>query len=125
MSAVIGGEFEEPLLAVVEALRGGVDPVAVLGDTGKVVSMDRQAFRVPDRRDLPLLSSYAFLTLPEVRVEVTNGTWTWNPGDAVVLVASTGACESDSCSTRARPVRTSTSTPSLPLQRRTSRRTLG
>ncbi|MGH3927746.1 MAG: radical SAM protein, partial [Pseudonocardiaceae bacterium] len=63
-------EFEEPLLAVVDALRAGVDPVAALGDTGlgdtgKVVSMGRQKFRVPDRRGLPLLSGYAFLTLPD------------------------------------------------------------
>lgn len=64
VSAVIGGEFEEPLLAVLNSLRGGGDLVSVLGDSGEVVSMGRQRFRVPDRRGLPLLSGYAFLTLP-------------------------------------------------------------
>ncbi|HEU0089045.1 MAG TPA: CUAEP/CCAEP-tail radical SAM protein [Pseudonocardiaceae bacterium] len=65
MRAVIGGEFEEPLLTVVNALGAGLDPGSVLGDGGEVVSMSRQAFRVPDRSGLPLLNNYAFLTLPD------------------------------------------------------------
>jgi radical SAM superfamily enzyme YgiQ (UPF0313 family) len=54
VDAVIGGEFEEPLAALV---RGDGEH-----DT---VSLARQDFLVPSRQDLPTLDRYAHLTLPD------------------------------------------------------------
>jgi radical SAM superfamily enzyme YgiQ (UPF0313 family) len=53
VGTVLGGEFEEGLLALVN----GGDPPAI--------SMARQRFRVPDRSGLPELSRYARLQLPD------------------------------------------------------------
>jgi radical SAM superfamily enzyme YgiQ (UPF0313 family) len=63
VDAVIGGEFEEPLAALVADLRsrGASQHVTRL----PVVSLGRQDFQVPDRSGLPALSEYAFLTLPD------------------------------------------------------------
>jgi radical SAM superfamily enzyme YgiQ (UPF0313 family) len=62
VDAVIGGEFEEPLAAL----------AAEVGSCRRhqfarlpVVSLGRQDFLVPDRAGLPVLSEYAFLTLPD------------------------------------------------------------
>jgi radical SAM superfamily enzyme YgiQ (UPF0313 family) len=65
---VIGGEFEEPLCAVVTALARGDDDgdtaAAVDAEWGRI-SLRRQDFLVPDRAGLPPLSSYAYLTVPD------------------------------------------------------------
>ncbi|PYV24109.1 MAG: radical SAM protein [Acidobacteria bacterium] len=56
---ILGGEFEEGLVSVVERVRNG------LGDSGTrpepVVSLGRQTFLVPERRGLPALDRYAHL----------------------------------------------------------------
>jgi len=63
VSSIIGGEFEEPLAALVRKLRSR--------DHGEqftslpVVSLGRQDFQIPDRSGLPALSEYAFLALPD------------------------------------------------------------
>jgi hypothetical protein len=63
VDTVIGGEFEEPLLALGERLReekaGTPGP-----NQWRVVSLARQRFKVPDRSGLPPLRSYARLRLP-------------------------------------------------------------
>ena len=59
---VIGGEFEEPLLELVERLRVGA---TIPRGQGSLVSLSRQRFRVPDRSGLPALGSYAQLLLPD------------------------------------------------------------
>lgn len=63
IQAVIGGEFEEPLVALVEALRRGEDGNGLMARP--VISMSRQRFEVPDRTGLPALSAYARLQLPD------------------------------------------------------------
>lgn len=65
VSVVIGGEFEEPLLAVFDALRRGQDPAATRGSASELVSLERQSFRVPDRRELPDATAYAYLIQPD------------------------------------------------------------
>ena len=57
--AILGGEFETGLVSLVRRLRAGRD-----GEQEEpVVSLDRQAFRVPDRSTLPPLDRYARLIL--------------------------------------------------------------
>lgn len=60
---VIGGEFEEPLreLARRLAARQGADP----GHDLPLISLGRQRFLVPDRAQLPALSQYAALRMPD------------------------------------------------------------
>lgn len=60
--AVIGGEFEQPLVDLVGALRGtGSRQVIDL----PIVSLERQSFVLPDRTSLPALDRYAYLTMPD------------------------------------------------------------
>ena len=58
-TAVIGGEFEQPLVELAARLEAGSNGVAAL----PLVSLARQQFRVPDRTGLPPLSSYAGLVV--------------------------------------------------------------
>jgi radical SAM superfamily enzyme YgiQ (UPF0313 family) len=65
VDTVIGGEFEEPLVALAERLRqneaGAADP-----DRGDpLISLTRQQFKTPDRSSLPPLDAYAYLQLPD------------------------------------------------------------
>jgi radical SAM superfamily enzyme YgiQ (UPF0313 family) len=67
VEAVAGGEFEASLCAILEgwrAERGGVSSTRVGEASPHVttpVSLERLAFRIPDRRGLPALSHYAHL----------------------------------------------------------------
>src|SRR5581483_254159 len=53
ISAVIGGEFEQPL----------IDLVAATSSKPAEISLQRQQFHVPDRSGLPPLASYARLVV--------------------------------------------------------------
>jgi radical SAM superfamily enzyme YgiQ (UPF0313 family) len=62
---ILGGEFEEGLLALVTRLSQGVAAGRDARQPEPVVSMAKQAFRVPDRRGLPLLGQYARVVMPD------------------------------------------------------------
>ncbi len=63
IDSIIGGEFEQPLTELVRQVRS---QTAGLQEVRRpVVSLGRQDFRVPDRAGLPVLTEYAFLTLPD------------------------------------------------------------
>lgn len=70
IDSIIGGEFEEPLAALVNDLRRA-DHGGRPGEAGRrsgepvVVSLGRQQFLVPDRARLPDLTRYAHLTMPD------------------------------------------------------------
>lgn len=72
---VIGGEFEEPLAALVNSLASGnlTQPTA-REDGPASISLARQEFRVPDRADLPPLDKYARLLMPGGESRVTGYT---------------------------------------------------
>lgn len=57
---VLGGEFESLLLELADRLAAG-EPTEVFNER---ISLERQAFDVPDRSDLPPLARYAQLVLP-------------------------------------------------------------
>jgi radical SAM superfamily enzyme YgiQ (UPF0313 family) len=63
VDSVIGGEFEEPLVAQARELRSGSVPQRAT--RLPVVSLGRQDFQIPDRTDLPSLSQYASLIMPD------------------------------------------------------------
>ncbi len=69
---IIGGEFEEPLVEVVRRLRSGAG--SDTNGSGTVVSMNRQAFQVPDRSKLLPLTEYASLMMPDGSDKVTGYT---------------------------------------------------
>jgi len=56
---ILGGEFEESLVSVLERLRSPGEPSAAQPEP--VISLARQTFLVPERHDLPPLSRYAHL----------------------------------------------------------------
>jgi radical SAM superfamily enzyme YgiQ (UPF0313 family) len=69
---ILGGEFEEGLVHLVERLRRGGPPCPPDGGTHAgallqpepTISLARQNFRVPERRGLPPLEHYAHLVVP-------------------------------------------------------------
>jgi radical SAM superfamily enzyme YgiQ (UPF0313 family) len=61
--AVIGGEFEEPLVALYRELREARTCATGPPVDATVLSLGRQQFLVPDRRGLPALNRYAALEL--------------------------------------------------------------
>ncbi len=63
VQTILGGEFEEGLLHLVERLRNGGNG---FGQPEPEVSLARLAFRIPDRSGLPPLESYA-------RLQISNG----------------------------------------------------
>jgi radical SAM superfamily enzyme YgiQ (UPF0313 family) len=63
IDSIIGGEFEEPLAALLRDMRSR--SVGPRGKQPAIVSLGRQDFRIPDRTGLPALSEYAFLSLPD------------------------------------------------------------
>ena len=65
VDVILGGEFEEDLLKL--ALQLGTHQTFTNGTSlvGSSVAIARQRFQVPDRSDLPDLSHYAQLILPE------------------------------------------------------------
>lgn len=68
---IIGGEFEQGLVALVQRLSSG-EPRG--GQTEPVISLGRQQFLVPDRSQLPSLSKYAALLLPDGRQQTVGYT---------------------------------------------------
>ena len=64
---LIGGEFEAELVAWANDSNGGGQPASV-------TSMERLAFRVPDRAGLPAMEKYAHLVLPEGGYRVVGST---------------------------------------------------
>jgi radical SAM superfamily enzyme YgiQ (UPF0313 family) len=76
VDSVVGGEFEEGLAAIAEAIRKGS---AGRGRTGEpllppTISLARQRFLVPDRHGLPPLGRYARLRLPDGSLRVVGST---------------------------------------------------
>ncbi|MGH9862414.1 MAG: CUAEP/CCAEP-tail radical SAM (seleno)protein [Candidatus Acidiferrales bacterium] len=61
---ILGGEFEEGLVHLLERLGGGGNGHPANGQPEPLVSLNRQAFIVPDRRGLVPLARYARLQLP-------------------------------------------------------------
>jgi radical SAM superfamily enzyme YgiQ (UPF0313 family) len=62
-TTILGGEFEEGLVALVTRLAAGGDGHRQVNAREPVISLRRQPFRVPDRQGLPELSQYAQLTV--------------------------------------------------------------
>jgi radical SAM superfamily enzyme YgiQ (UPF0313 family) len=60
---ILGGEFEEGLVALVTRLAEQRDGYQQDAAHEPVISLRRQQFRVPDRRGLPGLGEYAYLTV--------------------------------------------------------------
>jgi len=61
---ILGGEFEEGLVRLVERLRGSyLTANQIPGDPQ--ISLNRQKFRVPQRAGLPALAKYAHLIMPD------------------------------------------------------------
>jgi len=60
-NTILGGEFEEGLLALVERLGATPGSQTFLPQREPTISTARQKFRVPDRRGLPRLERYARL----------------------------------------------------------------
>jgi len=61
---ILGGEFEEGLVQLVERLRG-TSSTANTAPAEQQISLNRQKFRVPNRAGLPALAKYAHLIMPE------------------------------------------------------------
>ena len=60
---ILGGEFEEGLVALVKRLAAGGARLVDGFQQEPVISLGRQHFLLPDRRGLPGLSKYAYLNL--------------------------------------------------------------
>ena len=58
---ILGGEFEEGLLALVKRLEAASSGPMLLSQPEPIISTARQQFRIPDRRGLPTLERYARL----------------------------------------------------------------
>lgn len=69
---ILGGEFEEGLVALAERLSTGTTSLTQQAEP--VVSLARQRFRVPDRDGLPELQRYAHLKLTNGRSRVVGNT---------------------------------------------------
>jgi radical SAM superfamily enzyme YgiQ (UPF0313 family) len=62
---ILGGEFEEGLVALVERLSANQTPLSRLpAQPEPTISLNRQWFLVPDREQLPGLERYALVKLP-------------------------------------------------------------
>ena len=61
---ILGGEFEEGLVALVTRLATSREGYAQDAEREPLISLRRQQFLVPDREGLPALDAYAHLTLP-------------------------------------------------------------
>jgi radical SAM superfamily enzyme YgiQ (UPF0313 family) len=59
-NTILGGEFEAGLAALVQRIGDGRKKESL-----SEISLERQQFLVPDRSDLPLLSNYAQLLMPD------------------------------------------------------------
>ena len=63
VATILGGEFERGLVQVAERLQSG-DRFKTLPQTEPIVSLERLAFEVPDRSDMPPIEGYAHLVMP-------------------------------------------------------------
>ena len=59
---ILGGEFETPLVSLYKRLSADDDGAAAHRQDEPVISLEKQHFRVPDRRGLPSLSDYAHVS---------------------------------------------------------------
>jgi radical SAM superfamily enzyme YgiQ (UPF0313 family) len=59
-NTILGGEFEAGLAALVQRIGDGHQKESL-----SEISLERQQFLIPDRSDLPLLSNYAQLLMPD------------------------------------------------------------
>lgn len=64
VNSVVGGEFEDEIVRIAKKVARNESP-DVNETREAVVSLRKQSFKVPTRRDLPELSKYAFLTMPD------------------------------------------------------------
>jgi radical SAM superfamily enzyme YgiQ (UPF0313 family) len=62
---ILGGEFEAGLTALVQQMGRGETHDSRLRESLTSISLERQQFLIPDRSDLPLLSNYAQLLMPD------------------------------------------------------------
>lgn len=69
---ILGGEFEEGLVAVFESLRSG--KILQTNEQPPIISLARQNFLAPDRQSLPPLSHYAKLVSEDGKALVTGYT---------------------------------------------------
>jgi radical SAM superfamily enzyme YgiQ (UPF0313 family) len=69
-NTILGGEFEAGLASLAQRLSTGANG----GQVEPVISLGRQQFLIPDRRELPSLSSYAHLHLGDGRVRTVGYT---------------------------------------------------
>lgn len=80
VQTILGGEFESPMAALADQLaaeRGDRrQPAEPARHSLPLISLERQAFRTPDRAGLPPLSSYAALRMPNGDTRVTGYTET-------------------------------------------------
>jgi radical SAM superfamily enzyme YgiQ (UPF0313 family) len=76
VGAILGGEFEAELVAL--AARLGDTPVSGNGVAAngpeKLISLERLAFEVPDRSDMPAIEKYAHLVMPGGSYRVVGST---------------------------------------------------
>lgn len=61
---ILGGEFEEGLVHLVERLAGVAQASSLCSQPEPTISLARQNFRVPERRGLPPIEHYAHLVVP-------------------------------------------------------------
>jgi radical SAM superfamily enzyme YgiQ (UPF0313 family) len=73
VETILGGEFEEGLAHLAQRLENSSDESAASQEE-PVVSMERLAFEVPDRSDLPPMEKYAHLILPAGGFRVVGST---------------------------------------------------
>ena len=69
---ILGGEFEEGLVAIFESLRGG--KILQTDEPPPIISLARQNFMAPDRQSLPPLSRYAKLVGADGKARITGYT---------------------------------------------------
>ncbi|HEV2245820.1 MAG TPA: CUAEP/CCAEP-tail radical SAM protein [Terriglobia bacterium] len=69
---ILGGEFEEGLVAIFESLRSG--KILQTNEQPPIISLARQNFLAPDRQSLPPLSRYAKLVSEDGKALVTGYT---------------------------------------------------
>jgi radical SAM superfamily enzyme YgiQ (UPF0313 family) len=65
VSSVFGGEFEQSLADLLQDLLENGNGTGSPKDSGRVISLERLNFTVPDRTGLPPLDQYAHLLMPE------------------------------------------------------------
>jgi radical SAM superfamily enzyme YgiQ (UPF0313 family) len=70
-NSIIGGEFEDELVALCKKLKTNGQYSYKGESTGPVILPKKQVFKVPDRRDLPSLTQYARLLINDTTSKTT------------------------------------------------------